>query len=512
MKPSPANLSRRNLLRQSLALGAASLLPPAYVHAGGRGLSSTDYQALDATAMAAGVRQRQFSASELLEAALKACEHSNPALNAVVLRHDDRARKLAATQRKGALAGVPLLVKDLNAYLDGTITTHGCRFYRDNVASVTSTLLARYEAAGMVGFAKSASPEFGMTPTTESALWGVTRNPWNPALSAGGSSGGAAVAVAAGMVPVAHATDGGGSIRIPAAHCGLFGLKPSRYRTPQGPGRFEGWFGASVAHAITRSVRDSALMLDVGQGHESGSPYWARPLVRPYMDEISREPGRLRVALIGESLTGTLLDTDTAHALTLAAALMARLGHHIEPARFPVSALQVFGPQGVVTRTALLSTIRNREQQLGRSVTPDDVEPITWAALQMAQKLTAEDLFRARSGFELVSLQMEQFFERYDVILSPVTATTAPPLGELALNRPFDDYAKAATGSAAFTVIANIGGQPSMSVPLYWTKQGQPVGSLFTARLGAEDTLLRLAAQLEAAQPWAARRPPLKKA
>ena len=247
-------------------------------------LTPSDYLQLDATAMAAAVKTGELSPYTLLMAAQARCDAVNPQVNAVNMRHDShaqerlKARRDAGTERSGALAGVPMLLKDLNTYLRGTVTTNGSRMLADAPpATFDSTVVQRYEAAGMLIFGKTASPEFGLTTTTESSLWGQTRNPWDLAHSAGGSSGGAAAAVAAGIVPAAHATDGGGSIRIPASYCGVFGLKPTRYRNPQGPNTFEGWFGASCGHVVSRSVRDSALLLDVSHGHEKGSTYWLAP-------------------------------------------------------------------------------------------------------------------------------------------------------------------------------------------------------------------------------------------
>ncbi|HEX9172968.1 MAG TPA: amidase family protein, partial [Telluria sp.] len=305
-KPTPAatpDTARRRLLAGgTLAAGAALLGPFAPLARAARAgtISEADYLALDASAMADAVRRGRLSGAELMAAAMARCDAVNPRVNAVVMRHDDRVRALLKMggSRGGALAGVPMLIKDLNTYLAGTVTTNGSRLLRDSApAARTSTLVARFEAAGSLVFGKTASPEFGLSTTTESRQWGQTRNPWDLARSAGGSSGGAAAAVAAGIIPAAHATDGGGSIRIPASYCGLFGLKPSRYRTPSGPQRFEGWFGASVGHVVSRSVRDSALLLDVGQGHEAGSPYWSAPLERPFSAELKLPPGRLRVAL-----------------------------------------------------------------------------------------------------------------------------------------------------------------------------------------------------------------------
>lgn len=504
-------LQRRQLLKAGAVLAGASMLPRFGIAA--TGLSQREYLELDATAMAEQVRRGAISPEELLAAALARCDAVNPKVNAVVMRHDDYARRLLAARkgqglaREGALAGVPFLLKDLNTYLAGTSTSNGSRLFKDALAAQhTSTLAARYEAAGALTFGKTAVPEFGLTTTTESLLWGQTRNPWNLAHSAGGSSGGAAAAVAAGIVPAAHATDGGGSIRIPASYCGLFGLKPSRYRTPSGPGRFESWFGASAAHVVSRSVRDSALLLDVGQGHEPGSPYWLPPLERPFVDEVGRDPGKLRVALIDQSLTGLALDADIRRVLDETVKLLLALGHEIEQIPQPVQPQQVFGAHGAVTGTALLTAIRDREQLLGRSAGADDLEQVTRKVLERAQGVTGEALFRARQSFEAVSLVMENLFERFDVILSPVTATLTPELGRLRLSQPWEDYASAATGSAAFTVVANVSGQPAMSVPSGWSESGLPVGMMFTARLGGEGLLYRLAGQLERERPWQGRR------
>ena len=506
---------RRRLLKTGALAAGATLLAPfsRFAQAATAGaIGSADYLALDATAMAEAVRRRRLSPAELLAAAMARCDAVNPRVNAVVMRHDERARALlaGAAGRGGALAGVPMLVKDLNTYLAGTVTTNGSRLFRDAPpAERTSTLVARYEAAGALVFGKTGSPEFGLTTTTESRQWGQTRNPWNLARSAGGSSGGAAAAVAAGIIPAAHATDGGGSIRIPASYCGLFGLKPSRYRTPSGPGRFEGWFGASVGHVVSRSVRDSALLLDVGQGREPGSPYWSAPLERPFSAEVGRAPGKLRVALVSDALTGAPLDAATRKVLDDTVRLLLSLGHHVDAARLPLDARQLFGAHGAVTATALLTSVRDREKLLGRPADSDELETVTRHILGNAAKVTGEDLYRARQSFEAITIGMEAMFEKYDVILSPVTATVTPLLGALSLSQPFEDYARGAMASAAFTIPANVGGQPSMSVPLGWSDDGLPVGMMFTAPTGAEGLLFRLAGQLEMARPWLQRRAPL---
>ncbi|NBA96079.1 amidase [Pseudomonas sp. R5(2019)] len=504
--------ARRDVLKASaLTLGVGLL--GRFADAKAAGISASDYAGMDAWDMAHAVRAGELSGEDLLAAAMARCDALNPKVNAVVMRHDDYARALLAARRaagdaaKGPLAGVPILLKDLNTFLQGTTTTQGSRLFKDAPpAAQTSTLIARYQAAGAVPFGKTAAPEFGLTTTTESKLWGQTRNPWNLAMSAGGSSGGAASAVAAGILPVAHATDGGGSIRIPASYCGVIGLKPSRYRTPSGPGRFEGWFGASVGNVVARSVRDTALFLDAGQGHEPGSPYWLQPLSRPYIEEIGREPGKLRVALVRQSLTGSPLDPAVAKVLEDTIKLLSAQGHEIEELRLPIDPQQLFGAHGAVTGTALLSMVHEREQAFGRVATADDLENITREVLTRASKVTGEGLFRSRHSFETISAAMEQQFERFDVILSPVTANLTPALGELSLDQPWESYAHRAMGSAAFTVLANVSGQPAISLPLGMSDNGLPVGMMFTARIGGEDVLLRLAAQLEKVKPWAGRR------
>ena len=516
--PDAPDTERRRLLAGG-ALAAGTALLPAFAHAAqaapGRttsAISAADYLALDASAMAEAVRRRQLSPAELMAAAMARCDAVNPVVNAVVMRHDARAHALlaAGAGRGGALAGVPMLVKDLQTHLAGTVTTNGSRLFRDAPPSTrSSTIVERYEAAGSTVFGKTASPEFGMTTTTESRQWGQTRNPWNLKYSAGGSSGGAAAAVAAGIVPAAHATDGGGSIRIPASYCGLFGLKPSRYRTPAGPQRFEGWFGASVGHVVSRSVRDSALLLDVGQGHEEGSPYWSAPLERPFVAELKRPPGKLRVALVDQALTGAPLDPQIRRTLDDTVRLLLGLGHAVDAARLGLDAGQLFGAHGAVVGAALQATVRDREQELGRTLLADELETVTQHVLRRASDVTGEGLYRARQGFESVTMTMESLFARYDVILSPVTATLTPLLGALSLDQPYESYGRAAMGSAAFTIPANVGGQPSMSVPLGWSNEGLPIGMMFTARIGAEGLLFRLAAQLERERPWAAKRAPL---
>lgn len=472
-------------------------------------LTQDEYLSMDAASMAAAVSTGEIEPAALLAAAMERCDAVNPIVNAVNMRHDAHALEQlewlvrSDRTRTAMLAGVPMLIKDMNTYVVNTATTNGSRFLAGSAnATYTSTLVQRYEDAGMLVFGKTTTPEFGLATTTESAQWGRTRNPWNLARSAGGSSGGAAAAVAAGIVPAAHATDGGGSIRIPAAYCGVFGLKPTRYRTPQGPSTFEGWFGASCAHVISRSVRDSALLLDASHGREKGSPYWLPAVNEPFLECCGREPGALRVGLVTQSLTGAPLDPEI-HAILLdTARLVEQLGHRVEPVALPVDPAQLFAAHGTASGAALVTAIRDREAALGRAAADDDLESITRFIYERNKAATSESLFRARRTFDQIVASMDALMERYDVLLSPVTAGQTPVLGDFALDQPFESYAQKMMGSAAFTVVANVSGQPSMSVPSGLTNDGMPVGMMFTAALAREDILFSLAGQLERARPW----------
>jgi Asp-tRNA(Asn)/Glu-tRNA(Gln) amidotransferase A subunit family amidase len=472
-------------------------------------ISQADYLALDATAMAEGVRNGTLAQAALLRAAIERCDQINPRINAVNMRHDElafdtlRLREAAGTECHGALAGVPMLLKDLNTYLAGTITSNGSRLLADTPpATHNSTVVERYLDAGMLVFGKTASPEFGLTTTTESAQWGRTANPWNLDYSAGGSSGGAAAAVAAGIVPVAHATDGGGSIRIPASYCGVFGIKPTRYRNPQGPDSFEGWFGASCGHVVSRSVRDSALLLDVSHGHERGSPYWLAEPVRSFSAEVLRAPGALRIGVVREDMTGIALDPQILAVLEQTVTLLRELGHQVQPLTLPIDPQQLYAAHGTTSGASLLVAVRDREARLGRPMADDELEPVSRRVLQQATLASAEQLLRARRTFESISLKMDRLYDDVDLILSPVTGLLTPPLGRVSLQNRYEDYIQHIVGSIGFTVLANVSGQPSMSVPSGISREGLPIGMMFTAALCQEGLLFQLAGQLEQRRPW----------
>jgi len=503
------SISRRTLIKTSAALAAGLASGSALSTV--RGLSQADYAALDAVALAEMIRGKQISPADALEAAIARVEQVNPSLNPVVQKYYEAARDTvrAGLPEKGPLRGVPFLLKDLGVQMKGVPTTNGSRFFRDAVADHDSTLVQRYRAAGLVIFGKTASPEFGGTATTESKLWGQTHNPWNLKHSSGGSSGGAAVAVAAGIVPAAHASDGGGSIRIPASHCGLFGLKTSRGRNPSGPEALENWMGLSVSHAITRSVRDSALLLDIGAGPEAGSRVSPAVGAASYLEAVARPPRPLRIALVEANPVGIPVHADCKAALARAAALCEQLGHHLEPASLTLPVGPMLEGMGVLSGTGTLSLIRDRERALGRAVTEADLEPITWLYYQNAQKYSAEQLYRARATADQVGRAFDEFLTRYDLILSPVTAVPAPLLGALSLDQPYESFVRNAMPASCFTSMYNIAGLPAMTVPLYWGADNLPIGSMFAGRFGDEVTLLQLAAQLEQAAPWRDKRPTL---
>lgn len=469
-----------------------------------------EYERYDGLGLAELVARGEVEAEELLDAALARMSQRDPTLNAVVIPMADEAR--AAVEKglpDGPFQGVPFLVKDLYTHVKGVRTTNGCRLFRDFVPDHDAEMTVRYRRAGLVLFGKSHSPEFGITTSTESRLFGKTRNPWNPERSAGGSSGGAAAAVAAGYLPAANASDGGGSIRIPASCCGLVGLKPTRGRTPMGPDVGEGWSGMSQVHAVTRSVRDCAALLDATQGPDVGAPYVAPEPPRPFLDEVGASPGRLRIALQTRTWNGAPVHPDCTAAAADAARLLESLGHHVEEAPFELDP-EVFRRSTItIIATNLLSVLEERAAQLGRSLQQDDVEPGTWALASLGRGLRGADYAAALRGIHAVGRQLGRFLSDYDLLLSPTLATPPLPLGALALDREelqaqIEDLNK----TVGFTQLANAAGTPAISLPLFWNDAGMPIGVQLCAAHGDEATLLRVAAQCEQARPWFARRPP----
>ncbi|HSB25902.1 MAG TPA: amidase [Burkholderiaceae bacterium] len=470
-----------------------------------------DYEDYDGLGLAALVKQRQVSARELLDAAIARYERRNPGVNAVVVPMLEQARAATAgSVPAGPFEGVPFLLKDLGLNVPGVRTTQGSALYAEHVPARESELVARYRRAGLVVFGKSATPEFGLTCTTESRLFGATRNPWNPAHTSGGSSGGASAAVAAGMVALANASDGGGSIRVPASCCGLFGLKPTRGRTPFGPDAGEGWSGMSCLHAVTRSVRDSAALLDATAGPDLGAPYAAQPPQRPWLDEVGAPPGRLRIALQTETWNDAVTHPDCAAAAQDAARLCESLGHEVERARFvPSNGEEMRNAALTVVAANVLWMVDDGARKLGRAARPDDVEPGTWALVRMASELRAVDYAGALKVLHRTGRELAQFLAQYDALLTPTMATPPPRIGVLSLSNPdATEQRRVLMEAIGYTQLANIAGTPAMSVPLWWNTAGLPIGVQFIGRHHDEATLFRLAAQLEQARPWLARRAP----
>ncbi|MGH3333933.1 MAG: amidase [Nocardioidaceae bacterium] len=468
--------------------------------------------ALDATEQAALVREGELTAEELVSTAIARIERLNPTLNAVITTAFDEA---LATVKDGTptgpLGGVPILMKDLVVEVKGMRFCEGSRFLRDNVSTVDSELVARLRRAGLVILGKSNTSEFGMTPTVEPLLFGATRNPWDTDRTTGGSSGGSGAAVASGMVPVAHANDLGGSIRIPASCCGLFGLKPTRARNPLGPvyGDIVGGLGAE--HALTRSVRDSAALLDATSGPDLGDPY--RPPVQPgpFVDEIRRDPRRLRVAYTSVPAGGRSVHRDCRTAVVDAAALCEELGHHVFERDLVELTPEVNDAIGVVWRSTLAWLVRYWVNVLGREPEEDELEPYTAAYYERGRHVSAGEYLLAVTQLQAFSRRVAAAYRDFDVWLSPTLAQPPLPLGAMTSTKsePFAGIEEVDNFVAFPLVVANVTGCPAMSVPLFWSSSGLPIGVNFMARFGHEHTLFRLAGQLEQARPWGFRRPPV---
>jgi len=471
-----------------------------------------DLWRLDATAQAQLVREKSVRPIELVEAAIERIERLNPKLNAVVTPMYDRARAEASVAvPEGPFAGVPFLLKDLLAEYAGVRFTEGSAFVDGRYTPDTdSELTRRLRRAGLIIVGKTNTPEFGILPTTEPRLFGPTRNPWNLGRTPGGSSGGSAAAVAAGMVAMAHANDGGGSIRIPASCCGLFGLKPTRGRNPLGPHYGDIFSGFAVEHAVTRSVRDSAALLDATAGPDLGDPYAAPAPARPYSEEVNRPPGFLRVAFTTSAATGVPVHADCVRAVQEAATLCAELGHDVTEATPALEADTISQAFLTVWTAGAAWSIDDWARRTKQAPSPECFEPLTWGLYEMGTGRRAADYLLAIQDLQRVARQIAQFFVQYDVWLSPTLAEPPPPLGSFdpTPDNPLQGLLRAMQ-FVPFTPIFNATGQPAMSVPLLWNQENVPVGVQFAGRFGDEATLLRLAAQLEQARPWAGRWPAL---
>jgi amidase len=489
------------------------------------------YADYDGLGLAELVRQGEVQPTELLEEAIRRLEQVNPQVNAVIEKMYDQARRTAASELpEGPFRGVPFLIKDIMADYAGVPSRRSSRFLQDYVPPRDSEIVRRHKAAGLVILGKTNTPELGIMPVTEPELTGPTNNPWDLTRAAGGSSGGSAAAVAARVVPVAHGNDGGGSIRVPASCCGVFGLKPTRGRTPTGPDLAEAWQGMTVNHVLSLSVRDSAAMLDATAGPEVGAPYYPPPPARPYLEEVGADPDRLHIAYTARPLLPGTTHPDCVRGLEETVALCQTLGHELVEAT-PELDGQAFALAFLTmvcgeTRAG----IKEAEELVGRKATSSDFEPVTWALNLLGSQFSAGDFAQAIHFLKDSGQRMGQFFEEYDLLLTPTLAmppvkrgalqpqgtdlTAMKVLGRLnagGLLRTVADIDALAAETFAFIPCLppfNASGQPAMSVPLHWNDEGLPIGMQFVGRYGDEATLFRLAAQLEAAQPWSDRIPP----
>lgn len=473
-------------------------------------MTFAEYESFDGLGLAELVGRGDVNAEELLDALIARVELHDGALNAVVTTMFDQARAaIAADLPQGPFTGVPFLLKDLNLFCAGVRMTNGSAIFSECYPDFDATIVERYRAAGLVIAGKTNTPELGIAATTEPALNGPTRNPWRTTHSPGGSSGGAAAAVAAGYLPVAHATDGGGSIRIPASMCGLFGLKPSRGRMPSGPITGEGLAGMSTGHCVSWTVRDSAALFDCVAGPAPGDPYAAPPLERPLLQEVGAPAGRLRIAFTTTDFHGQAVDERCVQAALDTAKLCEDMGHSVEEASPELQDLDLLRAWRIIPAANLWNTVHARAAALGREPRPGDVEPITWRWMQESQQVTSAQYLETVSNMHLIGRRMGAFFEQYDLLLTPTLARPPIALGEIDMSTDDVDafVHKVFVEVSPFTPLFNQTGGAAMTVPLHHSDDGLPIGVQFAGRLGDEAKLIRLAAQLEEAAPWRERRP-----
>lgn len=474
---------------------------------------TSDLNGLDAIALAELVRAKKVSPQELLETAIERAESINPKLNFIAQRHYDYARSVIDKGvGNGPFAGVPMLLKDLNTYVEGLITENGSRSQKGTVATFTMELVRRMESAGFVIFGKTTSPEFGLSSTTEGSLHGATRSPWNLDHTPGGSSGGAAVAVAAGVLPIAHATDGGGSIRIPASCCGLFGLKPSRGRNPMGPRNTERWGGMPAAHAVSWTVRDSAAMLDATHGREIGSRYDAPQPNGTFLSHVTKDPGKLRIAVMTTSFSGVAADPEVARTVNDAAGLLESLGHYVEYAAPQIDGEALRAAASVLIGASVAADVDDRAKLTGIEPGPDILELGTLATIARGRTYSAMDWTRANDAIMTAAIKISQFMQNFDVILSPTLAKAPVPIGTFELSDPgeLSSWGQRVNGFSPFAQVANATGQPAMSLPLGMSESGLPIGVMATGKYGEEALLFSLAGQIEQAAPWIGRKPDIR--
>jgi amidase len=470
----------------------------------------SEYVEHDAVGLAQLISSGQVSAQEVQQIARQAIEAVNPKLNALV---GELFEKPLPYSMDGPFAGLPFLIKDLSLYAEGVPTCMGTRLTGEGIVFPHDTdLMLRFKQAGLAVLGRTTVPEFGFSASTEALASGPTRNPWDTTRSPGGSSGGSAALVAARALPVAHATDGGGSIRIPAAWCGLVGLKPTRGRTPVGPDFDEPLLGLAVGFALARTVRDAAALLDVANGPGVGDKYVIAPPARPYAQEVNTPPGQLRVAVTTRAWSGVPVDSEYVQAVEAVSRELSSLGHAVEEASPQIDWDAFLNANITIWTTCLADTALTLARMRGVDLGPDVLEAVTLACVEYAQRLTALDVLHAQRLCNITNRTVGAFFRDYDVLVTPTVATPPPELGYLNQNDPTLDprgWLDKNFALIPFTTLFNVTGLPALSLPLAQSSSGLPIGVQFVARYGDEATLLRLAAQLEQALPWENRRPPL---
>jgi amidase len=469
-----------------------------------------NYSTYDATDLAGLIKDGSVTAVEVLESAIDKAEKFNPVLNAIVTTMYEEARESARSESTGPLAGVPFLIKDINM-VKGVRCSMGGRLWADFIPDHDSEIVKRYREAGLILFGKTNTPEVGLAATTESVFLGPCKNPWDLTRTTGGSSGGSAAAVAAGILPVAHATDGGGSIRIPASCCGLVGLKPTRGRTPMGPDVGEGWGSMATGHVVSRSVRDSALFLDVTHGPANGDPYHSPYFAGSYFNEHQLDPGKLRIAVdVSPNSTGSVHEECTA-GIEATVKLLESLGHEVEELELDFDK-ELFGTASyVLVASNVANTLQARAEALGiNQLSLEHVETNTMNAAELGKQFTGQDYAKAMSIIHSTGRLLESKFDQYDLILSPTLLQPPVPLGFMDTNDgDAEKYGENINQFWGFTHLYNATGNPAISLPLHWSRDDLPVGMQFAASFGNELLLLQLANQLEKAQPWKNRIPSL---
>lgn len=476
-------------------------------------MAFTDYDKYDALGLAELVKTKRVKPREVVEEAVRRAEAVNPKLNFLTHKAYDVALKAADDPKlpDGPLKGVPWLIKELATGWEGQPTTNSCPYFKSMVAPFDSETVRRLKAAGMIPFAKTTSPEIGWAISTESKMYGITRSPWNLERTPGGSSGGSGAAVAARVVPMAEGSDGGGSIRIPAANCGLVGLKPARGRISLAPALADFWYGGATFLGMTRTVRDTAALLDATQGHLPGEPYQIAAPARPYLQEVGADPGKLRIALVSEAPAhGTPVHPEVKQAVLDAGKLMESLGHKVEPQPVPYDFWPLYKTYTAVAATQTAAWFDGAPAYVGREATWEDMAPLYWTMIYKGRSFTGKEHSNQVEAMRQMCRAFLGKMAAFDVWLMPTVPMLPRTHGYYDMALHVDEYDDKRMGpDCCFTSPFNASGSPAISVPMSWSKDNLPIGVQFVGRDCDEATLIRIAAQIEKARPWIDKRPPV---